>query len=108
MTAACAAGIDVDQLTSLASLVEPDVCQVFSFKHSSAAELQHDFLWRTTRELPERGRIAFSTGPYYEEVLIVRDIASSPRRRASGRAARRQDGLAPPVSFNRGLGETSP
>src|SRR5580658_741831 len=36
--------------------VNPQGCQVFSFKHPSAAELQHDFLWRTTRDLPERGR----------------------------------------------------
>jgi PPK2 family polyphosphate:nucleotide phosphotransferase len=47
-------------------------CQVFSFKHPSAAELQHDFLWRTTRDLPERGRIGIFNRSYYEEVLIAR------------------------------------
>jgi len=45
---------------------------VFSFKHPSATELQHDFLWRTTRDLPERGRIGIFNRSYYEEVLIVR------------------------------------
>jgi len=52
--------------------VNPQGCQVFSFKHPSATELQHDFLWRTTRELPERGRIGIFNRSYYEEVLIVR------------------------------------
>ena len=52
--------------------VNPQGCQVFSFKHPSAAELEHDFLWRTTRDLPERGRIGIFNRSYYEEVLIVR------------------------------------
>jgi PPK2 family polyphosphate:nucleotide phosphotransferase len=52
--------------------VNPQGCQVFSFKHPSAAELQHDFLWRATRDLPERGRIGIFNRSYYEEVLIVR------------------------------------
>ncbi len=52
--------------------VNPQGCQVFSFKHPSPAELQHDFLWRTTRDLPERGRIGIFNRSYYEEVLIVR------------------------------------
>jgi PPK2 family polyphosphate:nucleotide phosphotransferase len=52
--------------------VNPQGCQVFSFKHPSAAELQHDFLWRTTRDLPQRGRIGIFNRSYYEEVLIVR------------------------------------
>jgi PPK2 family polyphosphate:nucleotide phosphotransferase len=52
--------------------VNPQGCQVFSFKHPSATELQHDFLWRTTRELPERGRIGIFNRSYYEEVLIAR------------------------------------
>ena len=52
--------------------VNPQGCQVFSFKHPSAEELQHDFLWRTTRFLPERGRIGIFNRSYYEEVLIVR------------------------------------
>ena len=52
--------------------VNPQGCQVFSFKHPSAVELQHDFLWRTTRNLPERGRIGIFNRSYYEEVLIAR------------------------------------
>ncbi len=52
--------------------VNPQGCQVFSFKHPSAQELDHDFLWRTTGCLPERGRIGIFNRSYYEEVLIVR------------------------------------
>jgi PPK2 family polyphosphate:nucleotide phosphotransferase len=52
--------------------VNPQGCQVFSFKHPSATELKHDFLWRTTRDLPERGMIGIFNRSYYEEVLIVR------------------------------------
>jgi PPK2 family polyphosphate:nucleotide phosphotransferase len=52
--------------------VNPQGCQVFSFKHPSAQELSHDFLWRTTRCLPERGRIGIFNRSYYEEVLIAR------------------------------------
>ncbi len=52
--------------------INPQGCQVTSFKHPSATELKHDFLWRTTRELPERGRIGIFNRSYYEEVLIVR------------------------------------
>jgi PPK2 family polyphosphate:nucleotide phosphotransferase len=52
--------------------VNPQGCQVFSFKHPSAGELEHDFLWRTTRCLPERGHIGIFNRSYYEEVLIVR------------------------------------
>ena len=52
--------------------VNPQGCQVYSYKHPSATELQHDFLWRTTRDLPERGRIGIFNRSYYEEVLIAR------------------------------------
>jgi len=52
--------------------VNPQGCQVYSFKHPSPAELQHDFLWRSTRALPERGQIGIFNRSYYEEVLIVR------------------------------------
>ena len=52
--------------------INPQGCQVFSFKHPSAAELDHDFLWRTSQCLPERGRIGIFNRSYYEEVLIVR------------------------------------
>jgi len=52
--------------------VNPQGCEVFSFKQPSAEELKHDFLWRTTRRLPERGRIGIFNRSYYEEVLVVR------------------------------------
>jgi PPK2 family polyphosphate:nucleotide phosphotransferase len=52
--------------------VNPQGCQVYSFKHPSAEDLEHDFLWRTSRCLPERGRIGIFNRSYYEEVLIVR------------------------------------
>jgi PPK2 family polyphosphate:nucleotide phosphotransferase len=52
--------------------VNPQGCQVFSFKHPSAEETEHDFLWRTTRLLPERGHLGIFNRSYYEEVLIVR------------------------------------
>jgi PPK2 family polyphosphate:nucleotide phosphotransferase len=52
--------------------VNPQGCQVFSFKQPSATELLHDFLWRTSRDLPERGRIGIFNRSYYEEVLIAR------------------------------------
>jgi PPK2 family polyphosphate:nucleotide phosphotransferase len=52
--------------------VDPQGCEVSSFKAPSAEELDHDFLWRTTRRLPERGRIGVFNRSYYEEVLIVR------------------------------------
>jgi PPK2 family polyphosphate:nucleotide phosphotransferase len=52
--------------------VNPQGCQVFSFKHPSATELDHDFLWRSSQCLPERGRIGIFNRSYYEEVLIVR------------------------------------
>jgi PPK2 family polyphosphate:nucleotide phosphotransferase len=52
--------------------VNPQGCQAFSFKQPSAEELEHDFLWRTTRRLPERGRIGIFNRSYYEEVLVVR------------------------------------
>jgi PPK2 family polyphosphate:nucleotide phosphotransferase len=52
--------------------VNPEGCQVYSFKVPSDTELQHDFLWRTTRHLPERGHIGIFNRSYYEEVLVVR------------------------------------
>jgi len=52
--------------------VNPQGCEVCSFKQPSAEEMKHDFLWRTTRRLPERGRIGIFNRSYYEEVLIVR------------------------------------
>jgi PPK2 family polyphosphate:nucleotide phosphotransferase len=52
--------------------INPQGCQVYSFKQPSPEELDHDFLWRTTRCLPERGRIGIFNRSYYEEVLVVR------------------------------------
>src|ERR1700752_4038227 len=52
--------------------VNPQGCQVYSFKAPSDVELQHDFLWRTTRDLPERGHIGIFNRSYYEEMLVVR------------------------------------
>jgi PPK2 family polyphosphate:nucleotide phosphotransferase len=52
--------------------VNPQGCEVFSFKQPSTTELLHDFLWRTSRDLPERGRIGIFNRSYYEEVLIAR------------------------------------
>jgi len=66
-----AAGKD-GAIKHILSGVNPQGCQVFSFKHPSAEELEHDFLWRTTRALPERGRIGIFNRSYYEEVLVVR------------------------------------
>jgi len=66
-----AAGKD-SAIKHVMSGVNPQGCQVYSFKHPSAEDLEHDFLWRTTRALPERGRIGIFNRSYYEEVLIVR------------------------------------
>jgi PPK2 family polyphosphate:nucleotide phosphotransferase len=52
--------------------VNPQGCQVYSFKHPSSEELDHDFMWRCARVLPERGRIGIFNRSYYEEVLIVK------------------------------------
>ncbi len=66
-----AAGKD-STIRSILSGVNPAGCQVFSFKQPSKEELDHDFLWRTNRCLPERGRIGVFNRSYYEEVLVVR------------------------------------
>lgn len=66
-----AAGKD-SAIKHVMSGVNPQGCEVFSFKHPSAMEQDHDFLWRTTQCLPERGRIGIFNRSYYEEVLIVR------------------------------------
>jgi len=66
-----AAGKD-GAIRQVMSGVNPQGCQVFSFKEPSAEELDHDFLWRTTCRLPERGRIGIFNRSYYEEVLSVR------------------------------------
>jgi PPK2 family polyphosphate:nucleotide phosphotransferase len=66
-----AAGKD-SAIKHVMSGVNPQGCQVFSFKHPSSEELEHDFLWSATRRLPERGHIGIFNRSYYEEVLIVR------------------------------------
>jgi PPK2 family polyphosphate:nucleotide phosphotransferase len=66
-----AAGKD-GAISHVLSGINPQGCEVHSFKHPSAEELQHDFLWRTTCRLPARGRIGVFNRSYYEEVLIVR------------------------------------
>ncbi|MDB6056980.1 MAG: hypothetical protein JWO95_824 [Verrucomicrobiales bacterium] len=66
-----AAGKD-SAIQHVMSGVNPQGCQVFSFKKPSAEELAHDFLWRAARALPERGRIGIFNRSYYEEVLVVR------------------------------------
>jgi PPK2 family polyphosphate:nucleotide phosphotransferase len=66
-----AAGKD-GAIAHVMSGVNPQGCRVASFKQPSAEELKHDFLWRTSRELPERGQIGIFNRSYYEEVLIVR------------------------------------
>jgi PPK2 family polyphosphate:nucleotide phosphotransferase len=66
-----AAGKD-SAIKKVMSGVNPQGCQVFSFQHPSAEELDHDFLWKATVRLPERGRIGIFNRSYYEEVLIVR------------------------------------
>ena len=66
-----AAGKD-STIRSVMSGVNPAGCQVYSFKKPSAEEIDHDFLWRTARNLPERGRIGIFNRSYYEEVLVVK------------------------------------
>ena len=66
-----AAGKD-GSIRHVMSGVNPEGCDVFSFKQPSAEELEHDFLWRTTCRLPERGRIGIFNRSYYEEVLVVK------------------------------------
>lgn len=66
-----AAGKD-SAIKHVMSGIDPQGCQVYSFKAPSAEELRHDFLWRTTMRLPERGRIGIFNRSYYEEVLVTR------------------------------------
>ena len=93
-----AAGKD-STIKHVMSGVNPQGCEVYSFKAPSAEELDHDFLWRATKRLPERGRIGIFNRSYYEEVLVVRvhpeilgEQKLPPRARdeeASGRSASR-------------------
>ena len=66
-----AAGKD-STIRAVMSGIDPTGCQVFSFKQPSSEELDHDFLWRTAKSLPQRGRIGVFNRSYYEEVLVVR------------------------------------
>lgn len=66
-----AAGKD-STIRAVMSGINPAGCQVFNFKKPSTLELDHDFLWRTAKRLPERGRIGIFNRSYYEEVLVVR------------------------------------
>ena len=66
-----AAGKD-STIRAVMSGINPAGCQVFSFKQPSAEELDHDFLWRTSKSLPQRGRIGVFNRSYYEETLVVR------------------------------------
>ena len=89
--------------------VNPQGCQVFSFKHPSADELQHDFLWRTTRDLPERGRIGIFNRSYYEEVLIARVHPEILRSEGIPDAHKDdEEGLARSISLDHESGATSP
>jgi polyphosphate kinase 2 (PPK2 family) len=92
-----AAGKD-SAIKHVLSGVDPKGCQVHSFKAPSSEELDHDFLWRTSKSLPERGRIGIFNRSYYEEVLIVRvhptilghqKLPPRSSRRGSGRSASR-------------------
>ncbi len=66
-----AAGKD-GTIRAVMSGINPAGCQVYSFKQPSSEELQHDFLWRTAKRVPEQGRIGIFNRSYYEEVLVVR------------------------------------
>ena len=66
-----AAGKD-STIKHVMSGINPQGCQVFSFKQPSTEELDHDYLWRSFKALPERGRIGIFNRSYYEEVLVVR------------------------------------
>jgi PPK2 family polyphosphate:nucleotide phosphotransferase len=74
--------------------INPQGCQVTSFKSPTATELRHDFLWRTTRELPEKGRIGIFNRSYYEDVLIVR-VHPELLRQTGSTAARHDKAIWP-------------
>ena len=81
--------------------VNPQGCQVFSFKQPSSEELDHDFMWRYVRGLPERGRIGIFNRSYYEEVLVVRvhpEILGAAEAAPSRSSARRSGTSGSPTS----------
>jgi polyphosphate kinase 2 (PPK2 family) len=83
-----AAGKD-STIKHVMSGVNPQGCQVFSFKQPSSEELDHDFMWRYIRDLPERGRIGIFNRSYYEEVLVAASIPSSSSCRSCPRRSPR-------------------
>jgi len=88
--------------------VNPQGCEVFSFKQPSAEELEHNFLWRTTCRLPERGRIGIFNRSYYEEVLVVRVHPEILRNQGLSQELRNEeDRLGRALSLYGGSGETS-
>jgi polyphosphate kinase 2 (PPK2 family) len=84
--------------------VNPQGCEVFSFKQPSAEELEHDFLWRTTCRLPERGRIGIFNRSYYEEVLVVRVHPEILARSGLHTNCVMTNALGRSVSLHRGFG----
>jgi PPK2 family polyphosphate:nucleotide phosphotransferase len=87
-----AAGKD-GAIAHVMSGVNPQGCQVSSFKEPSAEELEHDFLWRSTRELPRRGQIGIFNRSYYEEVLVVRVHPELLRREGLAEELRNDKGI---------------
>jgi hypothetical protein len=84
--------------------VNPQGCQVFSFKQPSADELEHDFLWRTTYRLPQRGHIGIFNRSYYEEVLVVRVhpeilVSQNFRKSCATRKPSGRIGIAPSATW---------
>ena len=73
--------------------VNPQGCQVFSFKQPSAEDLDHDFMWRYAKSLPERGRIGIFNRSYYEEVLVVRVHQEILKRQTPPRSTGQQTDL---------------
>ena len=87
-----AAGKD-STIKHVMSGINPQGCQVFSFKQPSSEDLDHDFMWRYVRNLPERGRIGIFNRSYYEEVLVVRVHPEILESAEAAAAARRQGHL---------------
>jgi polyphosphate kinase 2 (PPK2 family) len=87
--------------------VNPQGCQVFSFKQPSAEELDHDFLWRTSRRLPERGRIGIFNRSYYEEVLVARVHPENNWKLSLADVAERKSWTLYQQAYEAALGSTS-
>lgn len=88
-----AAGKD-SAIKHVMSGINPQGCQVYSFKVPSAEELGHDFMWRASQRLPERGRIGIFNRSSYEEVLAVRVRKKTARNAEAASSARKQGHLA--------------